>query len=161
MSILRDYLTENYVFEHPQITPPPYPQLTAPCYMHADKDQNIDLSWWAITEPFVMVSAPYYHDYDQFLFFSGSGTTMDKLGGVVELYLGDEKGNMEKFLVTKPTTFYIKAGNYHCPLIFKEVFDPKDPIFFCDVSLAGIYRKYMKGSSQPLGYLDEPIQKTW
>jgi hypothetical protein len=161
MSKLLDYLKENHVFEHPPISPPPYPELKAPCYMHADKKQNIDLSWWAITEPFTMVSDPYYHDYDQFLFFSGSGSTMDKFGGVVEFHLGDENGNMEKFIVTKPTTFYVKAGLYHCPLVFMEIYDPGNPIFFCDVSLAGTYRRYRKGSDQPLGYFEEPIEKTW
>jgi hypothetical protein len=92
------------------------------------------------------------------MFFAGTGTTMDRLGGVVVFYLGDENANMEKFVITKPTVIYVKAGLYHCPLIFKEVYDPKKPIFFNDVSLSGIYRKYKPGSDQPLGVYDIPLE---
>ena len=161
MSELRELLKEKYVFEHQPISPPPFPQLTAPCFMHVSREQNVDLSWWAITEPFVMEAEPFRHDFDQWLFFAGSGAAMDELGGVVEFHLGDENCNMETFLVTKPTTFYVKAGLYHCPIIFREVFDPKKPMFFCDVSLAGVYRKYKPGSDVPLGVFDIPLEKTW
>ncbi|NLT12841.1 MAG: hypothetical protein GXY05_00715 [Clostridiales bacterium] len=161
MSNLREHLKEKFVFELEPIKPSPFPELKAPCLMHISKEQNIDLSWWAVTEPLVWEKEPFRHDFDQFMFFAGSGTTMDELGGVVEFHLGDENANMEIFLITKPTVIYVKAGLYHCPLIFKEVYDPKKPIFFNDVSLAGIYRKYKPGSDKPLGVFDIPLEKTW
>ncbi|MDI9447815.1 MAG: hypothetical protein QM303_04250 [Bacillota bacterium] len=161
MSSLRNELKEKYIFELKAITPSPFPQLTAPCLLHMSKEQNVIFSWWAVTEPVVWESEPFRHDFDQFVFFAGSGTTMDRLGGVVEFHLGDEKGNMEKFIITKPAIIYVKAGLYHCPLIFKEVYDPNKPILFNDISLAGVYRKYKPGSDQPLGINNEPIEKTW
>ena len=161
MSELLDKLKEKYIFELSPITPSPFPQLTAPCLLHINKEQDISLSWWAVTEPIVWEKEPFRHDFDQYVFFAGSGTSMDELGGVVELHLADEDGNMEKLIITKPTIIYVKAGLLHCPLIFREVYDPKKPIFFNDISLAGIYRKYKPDSDVPLGIYDVPIEKTW
>jgi hypothetical protein len=75
----------------------------------------------------------------------------------VEFYLGEDMGKLEKYLITKPTMIYVKPGMLHCPLRFVKVDDPKKPIFFQDLTLAGVYRRFRPGSKQPLNAQNEPI----
>jgi hypothetical protein len=76
---------------------------------------------------------------------------------VVEFYLGEEVGRLEKYVITKPSMIYVKPGMLHCPLRFVRVDDPKKPILFQDLTLAGTYRRFRPGSNQPLDSKNQPI----
>jgi hypothetical protein len=89
------------------------------------------LSWVPITQAFKMAPKPHKHDWDEFLMFiGGDATNMLDLGGVVELSLGDDENNLEKFVFTTATMVHIVGGLWHCPLNFKKVNDPAKPIIF-------------------------------
>ena len=89
------------------------------------------LSWVPITQAFEMAPKPHKHDWDEFLIFiGGDASNMLDLGGEVELSLGDDENNLEKFIFTTSTMVHIVGGLWHCPLNFKKVNDPSKPIIF-------------------------------
>lgn len=89
------------------------------------------ISWVPITQAFEMAPKPHKHDWDEFLIFiGGDATNMLDLGGEVELSLGDDENNLEKFIFTTSTMVHIAGGLWHCPLNFKKVNDPAKPIIF-------------------------------
>ena len=105
-------------------------------------NKNFALSWWPISEPFEMVSQTHAHDFDQFLMFVGGDlNNMLDLGGEVELTLGEEGGELEKFVFTKATMVYVRAGLLHCPLNFKKINDPNKPILFHDFFFSPEYSR--------------------
>lgn len=107
--------------------------------------KNFSLSWWPISEPFEMVSETHAHDFDQFLIFVGGDMkNMTDLGGEVELTLGENENELEKFVLTTATVVYIPAGLLHCPLNFKKVNDPNKPILFHDFFFASEYMRKEK-----------------
>ncbi len=135
-----------------------YPAVTSPVLLYNSEEQNITTSWWGITAPFDMETETFWHDFDQFLYFAGGdATNMNSLGGVVEFYLGGDVKRMEKYVITKPTMIYVKPGTLHCPLRFVKVDDPKKPMLFQDITLAGVYRRFRPGSNQPLNAKNQPI----
>jgi hypothetical protein len=98
------------------------------------------LSWVPITEAFLMAPEPHVHDWDEFLMFIGGDTTnMLDLGGEVELSLGDDENNLEKFVFTTPTVVHITKGLWHCPLNFKRVNDPAKPVLFTNLMFTTEY----------------------
>lgn len=104
--------------------------------------KNFSLSWWAISQPFEMISETHAHDFDQFLVFvGGDKKNMTDLGGKVELTLGEKEGELEKFVFTTATAVHIPAGLLHCPLNFKKVNNPAKPILFHDLFFAGEYKR--------------------
>jgi mannose-6-phosphate isomerase-like protein (cupin superfamily) len=120
--------------------------VTAPSLtLTSDKDfgnREFSIGTKAITQPFEMVAEHHYHDFDQFLFFTGGdGTNMPDLGGEVELTLSKDGKNPEKFIITEATCVYIPAGMYHCPLNFNKVNDPQKPILFSNLYFASNYQK--------------------
>lgn len=164
MSKLYDKLSEKHVFQNLTIPTGTLVGINAPgnYYPNLNGEQGFISTWLPITEPYFMEQEPVWHDFDQLCYFAGGDALhMDELGGVVEFYLGDENGNLEKFIITKPTVVYIKAGMLHCPLNFVEVFDSKKPILFQDFTFAGVYRRFRPGSTQPLDEKFRPIEKTW
>jgi hypothetical protein len=89
------------------------------------------LSWVPITQAFEMAPKPHVHDWDEVLMFiGGDATNMLDLGGEVELSLGDDENNLEKFVFTTSTIVHVVGGLWHCPLNFKRVNDPAKPIIF-------------------------------
>lgn len=121
-------------------------EVTAPRLM-LTSDENFgnlkfSVGCQAITQPFEMIKEHHYHDFDQFLFFTGGdGTNMPDLGGVVELTLSKDGKNPEMFTITEATCVYIPAGMYHCPLNFKKINDPKKPILFQNLFFTSDYKK--------------------
>jgi len=154
----------KHVFQDESIAVPPGVfsgvYTTALGYRNLNPNSNFITSWWAITEPFTMEHHTVWHEFDQFLFFCGGDTkNMAELGGKVEFHLGDENGNnMEKLIITKPTVIYVKAGMHHCPTRFLEIYDPKKPIFFQDITMNGVYSRFRPGSSVRLNERDEPME---
>jgi len=105
-------------------------------------NKNFALSWWPISEPFEMISETHAHDFDQFLIFVGGDMkNMVDLGGEVELTLGENDQELEKFVFTTATVVHIPAGLLHCPLNFKKVNNPNKPILFHDLFFAGEYKR--------------------
>jgi len=124
----------------------PHPEVSAPRLgLHSDKEygnRDFSMSWWAITEPFEMVTENHSHDFDQFLIFVGGDlTNMPDLGGEVELTLSRDGKHLEKFVITTATTVFVPAGLYHCPLNFKKINDPKKPILFHDLFFSPEYKR--------------------
>jgi mannose-6-phosphate isomerase-like protein (cupin superfamily) len=108
-------------------------------------NKNFSLSWWPISEPFEMISETHAHDFDQFLIFVGGDMkNMTDLGGEVELTLGENENELEKFVFTTATVVYIPAGLLHCPLNFKKVNNPNKPILFHDFFFASEYMRKEK-----------------
>jgi len=124
----------------------PHPEVSAPRLgLHSNEgfgNRDFSMSWWAITEPFEMVSECHAHDFDQFLIFVGGDlTNMPDLGGEVELTLSLDGKNLEKFVITEATTVFVPVGLYHCPLNFKKINDPKKPILFHDLFFSPEYKR--------------------
>jgi hypothetical protein len=127
-------------------TPTPHPEVSAPrLTLKSDENygkRNFSMSWWAITEPFVMVTDCHAHDFDQFIIFAGGDLTrMPYLGGEVELGLSLDGKNVETFVITTATTVFVPAGLYHCPLNFKRIDDPAKPILFHDLFFSPEYKR--------------------
>lgn len=164
MSKLLDHLNEKHVFQNILIPTGALDGIKAPgsYYPNLNGEQGFISTWLPITEPYFMEPEPVWHDFDQMCYFAGGDAAqMDQLGGVAEFHLGDEKGNLEKIIITKPTVIYIKAGMIHCPLNFVDIFDPKKPMLFQDLTFASVYRRFRPGSTQPLNEKFQPIEKTW
>ena len=165
MSELRDHLLEKHIFDDLIVPTGHFPDIFAPgmIYPNPNGEQGFITSILPICKPLLMEAEPVYHDFDQMcVFHGGDANHMDELGGLVTFELGDEDGNMEKFEITKPTIIYIKAGMLHCPLDFVEIYDESKPIFFQDITFAGVYRRYRPSEpDQPYNEHFEPIEKTW
>ncbi|OGN98774.1 MAG: hypothetical protein A2Y89_05740 [Chloroflexi bacterium RBG_13_51_18] len=139
-------ILEKYFKKSVMTNKTPHQEVTAPRLgLHSDKEyggRNFSMSWWAITEPFEMVTECHAHDFDQFLVFVGGDlTNMPDLGGVVELTLSRDNKKLEKFTITEACTVYVPAGLYHCPLNFKKIDNPKKPILFHDLFFSPEYKR--------------------
>jgi mannose-6-phosphate isomerase-like protein (cupin superfamily) len=135
---------EKYIRKGVVTAPTPHPEVKAPRLgLKSDAGfggMDFSMSWWAITEPFEMVTDNHAHDFDQFLIFVGGDlTNMVDLGGEVELTLSKDSKELHKFVFTEATMVYVPAGLYHCPLNFKKVNDPKKPILFHDLFFSPEY----------------------
>lgn len=87
-----------------------------------------------ITEPGVLVIEPHAHDFEQFYFFIGADLANIKdFQAEVEFSLGEE---VEKHVITVPTTVHVPVGMVHGPLNFKKV---EKPIIFIDTLLSAQY----------------------
>jgi len=87
-----------------------------------------------ITEPGVLVKEPHAHDFEQFYFFVGADLANIKdFQAEVEFSLGEE---VEKHIITIPTTVHVPVGMVHGPLNFKKV---ARPIIFIDALLSAQY----------------------
>ncbi|HUT68348.1 MAG TPA: hypothetical protein VMW86_07355 [Dehalococcoidales bacterium] len=87
-----------------------------------------------ITEPGVLVKEPHSHDFEQFYFFLGADfSNVKEFKAEVEFSLGEE---VEKHVITVPTTVHVPIGMVHGPLNFKKV---EKPIIFIDALLSAQY----------------------
>lgn len=87
-----------------------------------------------ITEPGILVKEPHAHDFEQFFFFLGADfADVKEFEAEVELSLGEE---VEKHVITIPTTVHVPVGMIHGPLDFKKV---EKPIIFIDTLLSAQY----------------------
>ena len=93
-------------------------------------DKNYWMYWKCIDKPYVDEEITHKHDFDQYLvFLSGNPHNMLELNGEVEFTLSEDGVNLETHVFTNYTTVFVKAGLYHCPLVFKKV---TTPIIFYD-----------------------------
>ncbi len=157
---------DKYVFTGSSIIPPDnmFPDI-APnnphvMYLDVNKESQFHYYLWPIVAPCRMEQKTFYHDFDQMLIFCGSDMEdRHTLGGVVELTLGFDMNDLRKFTIKEPTVIYVKAGMLHCPLTFVEVYDPKKPILFQDITLHGLYSKFIPGDPQRRNEKCEPIDE--
>ncbi len=99
-------------------------------------EKNYSMLYNVVTEPFLMVSDPHTHDFDQFLhFFNADALKIAEFPAVVEFTLGEE---LEKHVITEPTVLHIPAGVLHGPLEFKKV---DAPVVFMNVAFTPEYFK--------------------
>ena len=137
---------EKYLRKSVNTSPNQHPEVSFP-RLGLKSDENygnrqFSMTWWAISQPFMMVSEHHKHDFDQFVIFVGGDmTNMVDLGGEVEFTLSEDGINLEKFVITEATTIFIPKGLYHCPLNFKTIYDPKKPILFHDLFFSPEYRR--------------------
>ena len=114
--------------------PSRHKEVTAPIPMlKSDEDfggMGFHMYWKCVTQPYTDEYETHTHDFDQYLvFLGGDPSNMLDLGGEVELTLSEDGMNFETHVFTSYTTVYVKAGLYHCPLVFKKV---TKPIIFYD-----------------------------
>lgn len=103
-------------------------------------DHGYHMYWKCIDKPYVDEERTHSHEFDQYLvFMGGDPSNMLELGGEVHLTLGEDEDHLETHVFTQYTTVYIKAGLFHCPLIFKTVNKPF--IFYDFVSVANYSRR--------------------
>jgi hypothetical protein len=136
----------KYIRKSVVLTKTPHPEVISPrLALRSDEaygNKNFSMSWWAITEPFEMVTENHKHDFDQYLIFAGGDlTNMVDLGGEVELGLSEDGQKIEKLVITEATTVFIPKGLYHGPLNFRKVNDPRKPILFHDLFFAPEYKR--------------------
>jgi hypothetical protein len=137
---------EKYIRKGLVTTPTPHPEVSAPRLgLKSGGDwgnMDFSMSWWAITEPFVMVEDTHKHDFDQFIIFAGGDlTNMEDIGGVVEFGLSEDGKDVEIQTITEATMIYIPRGLYHGPLNFKQINDPGKPILFHDLFFSPEYAR--------------------
>jgi hypothetical protein len=88
-----------------------------------------------ITESGILVKEPHAHDFEQFYFFLNTDfSNVKEFAAEVEFSLGEE---VEKHVITVPTTVHVPAGMVHGPLNFKRI---DKPIIFIDTLLSAQYR---------------------
>jgi hypothetical protein len=90
------------------------------------------LGWSLVTEPFVMVTEPHVHDFDQYLFFTGGDPT-----DVYKSFDGELEFGLEGVIqsINFPTCIYVPKGTVHGPYIFKTV---NKPMMFMDIVMSAI-----------------------
>ncbi|MBN1188483.1 MAG: hypothetical protein JXA46_01910 [Dehalococcoidales bacterium] len=123
--------------------PSRHTQVIAPIpFLKSDEaygDLGFHMSWKCITVPYVDEVESHWHDFDQFLvFLGGDPHNMLDLGGEVELTLSEDGKNLEKHTFSTFTTVYIRAGLFHCPLVFTKV---ERPFVFYNYALTRHYEK--------------------
>ena len=87
-----------------------------------------------ITESGVLVKEPHAHDFEQFYFFFGADLSdIKEFKAEVEFSLGEE---VEKHIISVPTTVHVPIGMIHGPTTFRKV---EKPIIFIDALLSAQY----------------------
>jgi hypothetical protein len=86
---------------------------------------NVNMYWKCVTKPYVDEAEPHRHTFDHYLvFLGGNPHNMLDLGGEAELTLSEDGVHQEKHIINQYTTVYIRAGLFHCPLVFTRVDRP-------------------------------------
>jgi hypothetical protein len=100
---------------------------------------NYSIDCFFLADPRIMITQPHQHEFTQYLhFFSANPDDAKEFDAEVEISLGEDKNNMEKYTITVPTAVYIPAGLFHGPLNFKKI---NKPILFVDLALTGTYSR--------------------
>ena len=95
---------------------------------------NINFNFVGQLQPHVLADPPHKHDCDEFLFFiPGDPSIAPKLGGVMEIALGEE---WEKHTIDTAAVVCIPKGLLHCPVFTKSV---DRPFYFGHCLLAPKY----------------------
>ncbi len=87
---------------------------------------NYNVGWQIFKAPIHwMEQEPHFHREEEYLVFLGADLfNPDEFDAEIELWMGEDVENMEKYIITKPTIVRIPASMWHCPLDFKRVDKP-------------------------------------
>lgn len=141
---MAELITAKYIRTN-TTRPSRHQQVTAPIpFLKSAEDYGdlgFHMSWKCITMPYIDEEETHRHDFNQFLvFLGGDPNNMLDLGGEVELTLSEDGTNLEKHVFTAFTTVFIRAGLFHCPLVFTRV---DMPFVFYNFALTRQYTKKM------------------
>jgi hypothetical protein len=76
--------------------------------------KDLDISWYCITEPFILNTASHVHDFDEYICFtSSSALDMNDYEAEVEISLGKDG---IKRIITEPAIVYFPKGLIHSPV---------------------------------------------
>ncbi len=126
---------DEWVYRNP-IGPGPAGDRFAYFARHHVGEKNYSMMYNLVTAPFVMVSDPHTHDFDQFLhFLNADPFHPHDFPAEAEFCLGDE---VEPHLITGPTVIHVPAGMVHGPLTWKTV---NAPVIFMNVAFTPEYEK--------------------
>ncbi len=102
-----------------------------------DFKSDFSLVLLPVYEPVLMEPAPpHVHDFDMYLTLIGLDRKgLEELGAEVTICFGEE---MEKHVITTPSTIFIPAGLVHCPFEFVRV---DKPLLLVHCTLASKYVK--------------------
>jgi hypothetical protein len=132
-----------------------YPALTLPSFHIPGRDWNssYNMDWFCVTKPFLMITEPHTHDFDQYLAFQNADATkVDEFDAEVWLYLGPQ-GQQEKLVITETGVVHIPAGLVHTPLEFVKI---NKPIVFMDITLTAKYMRKPEDPNKPIvAYVDK------
>jgi hypothetical protein len=143
---MAELITDKYI-RTALTRPSRHPEVTAPQPVlrpgEGFGDKEFWMYWKCIEKPYTDEFETHKHEFDQYLvFLGGDPRNMLELNGEVEFTLSEDGVNKEVHTITRNTTIFVKAGLYHCPLIFKKV---TTPIIFYDLVCTNNYqRKYQK-----------------
>jgi hypothetical protein len=97
---------------------------------------ELSIDFIYLSKPRLVLTQPHKHEFAQYLsFFSTNQADARDFDAEIELTLGDE---LEKHLITCPTSVYVPAGMMHGPLEFKRV---GKPVLFLDIALTQQYSR--------------------
>jgi hypothetical protein len=98
------------------------------------------LNWRYVSAPAVVIDEAHYHDFDEFLVFTGADpSNPDEFAAEVEISMGTEG---EKNIVNTPGIVVLPKGTVHGPIKFTKV---EKPAIFCNIYLSEKYvRQYKK-----------------
>ena len=113
-----------------------YPHIHVDAELLSGYDVNCNFALSCVSEPYMMPDQPHSHPFDEFLLFIGSDPkNLRKLGGVVEIGLGDE---WEKHTINTTSVVYLPNGLPHAPVNVKKV---DKPFLFGHIMLSPSYAK--------------------
>ncbi len=100
---------------------------------------HLSVDCMILTRPHLMISQPHKHEFPQYLnFFSVNANDSRDFDAVIEMTVGDNEKDGEKYIITKPTSIYVAAGLYHGPLNFKVI---NKPVLFIDIAVTAKYSR--------------------
>jgi hypothetical protein len=126
-----------------------YPELTLPSFhIHGSEwSSNYNMDWFCIDKPFLMISEPHTHDFDQYLAFQNADASkVNEFDAEVWLFLGP-KGYQEKLVIKETCAIHIPAGLVHTPLEFVRI---NKPIVFMDITLTAKYIRKPEDPNKPI-----------
>ena len=113
-----------------------YPHIYVDEELLGEHEVNCNFALSCVSEPYMMPDQPHSHPFDEFLLFIGSDPkNLRKLGGVVEIGLGDE---WERHTIDTTTVVYLPSGLPHAPVNVKKV---DKPFLFGHIMLSPKYAK--------------------
>ncbi|OGO20295.1 MAG: hypothetical protein A2Z15_09485 [Chloroflexi bacterium RBG_16_50_11] len=124
---------DKYILKEP-MAKSMFEQIKAPqILMLGEKNFNgayFSMGWSYVTEPFLMVDEPHFHDYEQYIgFVGGNLNNMKDFDAEIELYFGEEG---TKKVINCTTFVWVPKGLIHGPLKITRV---KKPFLFVDIVL--------------------------
>ena len=125
--------------------PPEYPAHTpgAQAYFRGEtymKGANIHLGWQVIKGPMPMEEPHFHHGIEEYLVFFGAELpdVYASWDAEIDVMLGVDRDNMQKFTVTKPTIVRIPPNMWHCPITFRKI---NKPVLWQAIYLSGTWSR--------------------